>query len=399
MLLPSARACAQLWIGTGYDGVDQRYYLVDTSLLTPDSLERLYLASSDVDEGELSVRTRMGGTLSWDQTTAITSLAWRHRTNLLAQSSRRGSTRGRAEYHVDWKTPHETGDANALSDYAIHELRLEGEQRVGAIWARLRGAGEWLYYPTPGQFSHDHQQYGGELRLRSGSDSGWQTALLGGIVRRHAPGAERVSYRELRGGFEISGNGGWCVGAALHFADRRYEIDPSLTDFLRGRVRLEWLNSRLAATWLGALEVEAYNYLDRASLVSDYIQVDLRQRRVFALSSSWRPFVEPGVEALWADSAQLGGDYVEPRVSIGAEFLHVTGWWANADLTARYRSYDQTLPGISNYWRFGASLLVDGPLWGRLTFNLLYAPDWEWHDNGTDDISVSLISASLRYRL
>lgn len=394
---------AQVWIATGFDGMSQQYYLatIDTNLASPDELLYIRQTASELNEGRLSLRTRVGSWLSWDQTTALTSLSWQHRTALVAMSDRTRKTRGVLEYRLDWKSPHDADEAGALSNFAVHEAEAAGEHRFGNYTLRLDGYGEWVHYPDPGDFAYDYTHYRGGARLNHSSDLYHFRELRLTLARREVPDSARVSYHEAAAQINL----GFTVDdlhfdATLEGADRRYDTDEGHVDYSVGRLHLGWRDAGFPARWSGILEAEGYDYQDPESPVSDFVRVIVRPRRAFPVGASWSPFVEPGLEAVFADADLTDENYFEPRLAIGSDYFDLDNWWVSGDVSAGYRNYraaDQE--GLTDYWRFGVSLLLDGKLSGHLGWNLLLAQEWEWHANSADDISVTLFTTGLSYRI
>ena len=394
---------AQIWIGTGFDGMSQNYYLanIDTLTTSPDSLALLRQTAADLNEGRLSVRTRVGDRLSWDQTTALTSLSWQHRTTLAAMSDRTKKTRGRLEYRLNWKSPHDRGEADVLSNFAVHEATAEGERKFGNYALRVDGRGEWVHYPDPGDLAYDYRHYRGSVRLNHSSDLYHYREGRLTLARREVPDSGRVSYLEAAGQFTLGFTiGDFNFNAQVEGADRRYDNDDAHLDFAVGRLQFDWRDAGFPARWSGTLEAEGYNYFHPDSPVSDFTRVIVRPRRAFPIGSNWSPFVEPGLETVFADVDLTDENYFEPRLALGSDYFNFDGWWASGDVGVSYRDYRATdLEGLTDYWRFGVNLFVEGRLSRALSVNLLLAQDWEWHRDSTADISVTLLSTGLSYRI
>lgn len=395
---------AQVWVGTGYDGVSQRYYLatVDTSLVSADSLAYLRETSSAVDEAEFSIRSRIGENISWDQTSAVTSLAWHHQTTLRAQSDRSRNTRLGAEYRLDWKSPLEPEDASLITDFSVQGVDVEAEQR-GRSWSgRVRGSGEWVHYPNPGDFGFDYGQYRGELRLARPVDIVYQQALSLLFAHRKVPDSSAATYTQWGGALELPWRANdWWVTTWLHVADRRYESAANRVDFGSARLTVEWRDDRYPSRWSGRAELEGFNYYDPQPLIADYAHAYLAPRYALPLGGDVVGYVEPGAEWQWNRAEAGVADWSEPRCVVGADYFHRSGRWvmAEVELARRLLSGTGLLVPETNYWRFGVSVTADGPVWGRTTLSLLYSQEWEWHREDSDDISVSLVSMGLRYRL
>ena len=76
----------------------------------------------------------------------------------------------------------------------------------------------------------------------------------------------------------------------------------------------------------------------------------------------------------------MNEDYFEPRFVTGTELFTSRGWWASAEAGVGHRTYPQgSISGLSDFWRLGFNLFFDAPLWRRLTLNIVYSQDWEWH--------------------
>ena len=107
---------------------------------------------------------------------------------------------------------------------------------------------------------------------------------------------------------------------------------------------------------------------------------------------------QPGVERYASDAAE---DYWEPRVSVGGEYMNFGGVMATGDVSLGRRRYDDGVNDLlgSDYWRLTVDVLVDGPVWGKVTASVLVSQDWEWHESSSDDMSVTLVSVGVRYRL
>lgn len=394
---------AQLWIGTGFDGMSQQYYLETTDSLgiPPESLAVLRQPLADVNEGRLWMRTRVGDHLSWDQTTALTSLSWQHRTTLTAKSDRMKRTRGRLEYRLNWKSPHETDETDVLSNFSVHEAEAEGEHRFGRMALRVDGHGEWVHYPDPGELAYDYQHYRGSVRLTHTSDLYHYREGKLTLTRRLVPDSARVSYEEASGQFALGFTAAdLTFDSRLEGAARRYDDDLAHLDFEVGRWQLTWRDLEYPARWSGTLEAEGYHYRDTASPVTDFMRVIARPRRAFPLGSGWSPFVEPGLEVLFAETDVIDENYVEPRLALGSDYFNLDGWWGSADISTSYRNYrGADEDGLTDYWRFGINLFVDGRLTRNLSVNLLLAQDWEWHANSANDISVTLFTTGLSYKI
>jgi hypothetical protein len=180
-------------------------------------------------------------------------------------------------------------------------------------------------------------------------------------------------------------------------AGRRYDDDRSGLDYNLARVRVHWNDDGIQARWPGILEVESYRYQSAASLLADFVRTDIRQRRAFPLPGGWSPYLEPGFEYVWSAADE---DYAEPRLILGTELFRLDGWWASTDAGLARRTYPTgSLSGFSNFWRVGVNVFINGPITRRLALNILYTQDWEWHTEGSDNISVLLLSAGLRYRI
>lgn len=402
LTLPTQAAHGQVWLGMGYDAISQEYFLVtaDTALLTPDSVTTLKQTATALNEGQLSLRTRLGQSSGWDQTTAFTDLYWHHNTTLVLKSPRRRPLRGRVQYRLNAKGPHKDRieETSPLSNYRIHEFLAEGEQRFGSTSVRLRAQSEAIRYPDPHELAYDYNQGKLELRVSHAPTAVSYRELTGSVKRREVPDSGRVSYNEAYGRFGLGwGTGGWRMSAAIEGARRAYDVADAGLDHSVVRLRADWSDNGFPARWIGAMELEGYEYDDTLSVLSDFLRMDVRQRHQFPVNSKWTPFVEPAVEFVYsrADDA-----YVEPRTSLGTEFFRLDGWWANADVVVGYRDYEQAeLEGRSDYWRFGLNLLVDGPITKQVSFSLLYSQEWERHVEGSDNFTVVLLSAGLKYRL
>jgi hypothetical protein len=396
-------AFAQVWIGTGFDGLSQQYYLseIDTSLITPDSLLQLRQTATELNEGKLSLRTRAGEAVSWDQTTALTSISWHHQSLFVAKSDRSRPTRGLVQYRLDWKSPHDSDEPAAFSNFVVHEARAEGERALGASALKLSGSGQWVHYPEPGELAYDYRHYRAVAKFNHlGDELDYQEGQFA-YVRREVPDSTRLSYREASASLGMgTGMGDLFVDARLEGADRRYDNDEAHIDFSVGRLRLDWRDVDFAPKWSGTLEVEGYNYYHPASPISDFVRAAVRPRRSFPLGAGWSPFVEPGVEAIFADASLTDENYFEPQLGVGVDYLSLDGLWMSGVITGSRRNYrtdDQD--GLSDYWRFGVNAIFDGRLWRGLSGSILVSQDWEWHSDSADDISLTLVSAGLRYRV
>lgn len=402
LTLHAETAVGQVWLGMGYDAISQEYFLVtaDTSLLTPDSVTTLKQTATALNEGQLSIRTRLGRTSGWDQTTSLTDLYWHHTTTLVLKTPRRRPFRARGQYRLNAKGPHKDriNETSPLSNYRIHELLAEGEQRFGSTSVRLRVQGEAIRYPDPQELAYDYNQGKLEMRLNHAPTAESYRELTGSVKRRHVEDSGRVSYREAYGRFGLGWSaGGWRMSAALEGARRKYDVADAGLDHGVVRLRAEWADAGFPARWIGAMELEGYEYDDTLSVLSDFMRMDVRQRHQFPQGSKWTPFVEPGVEFVYS---RADDGYFEPRATLGTEFFRLDGWWANADLVVGYRDYEQAvLEGRSDYWRFGLNLLMDGPISRKVSFNLLYSQEWERHGEDSDNFTVVLLSAGLKYRL
>jgi hypothetical protein len=331
----------------------------------------------------------------------LTTLSWQHRTALAVTSDRGRKTRGTLEYRLNWKSPHDSNEPGLLSNFAVHEAQAVGEHKFGNYALRVDGRGEWVHYPDPGELAYDYSHYRGSVKLYHGSDlyhyREWRLAL----ARRDVADSGRASHREAAGHFNLGFTiGDFAFDAAFQGADRRYDTDLAHIDFAVGRARLDWRDSGFPARWSGTVEAEGYNYFHPESPVSDFTRMSVRPRRAFPVGANWSPFIEPGLEAVFADVDLTDDNYFEPRLVLGSNYFSLDGWWASGDVGVSYRDYrakDQE--GLTDYWRFGVNLLVDGRLSRNLTWNLLLAQDWEWHGNSSDDISVTLFTTGLSYRI
>jgi hypothetical protein len=399
-LLQYEVAHAQVWLGLGYDGVSQAYFLsvADTSLLTPDSVLQLERTASAINEGQASLRTRVGSQLSWDQTTAYSSTYWQHRTTLAAYSPRDRSAWGGLEYRLNVKKPHEAAETSPYSDYLFQELHGRLQKQFSGFGMGLRGVLESVYYPHAQDFAYDYNQFRGEWKVSRASDPIHYQELAVLYQRRIVPDSARVSYRDAGVNVGVGWSvWAWRADAVLELSDRRYDSPEAGYDYGLARLRANWNDDGIQARWPGLLEVETYQYHSAVSILADFARVDFRQRRAFPLSGGWSPFVEPGVELV---RSAVDEDYYEPRLVTGTELFRLDGWWAQADVGAGHRWYPNgDLAGFSDYWRLTTNLFVDGPLTRRLALTIMYTQDWEWHTETADDMSVLLLSAGLRYKL
>jgi len=393
-------AIAQVWLGVGYDGVSQEFFLttIDTSGQSADVIEEFRRTATSINEEQVLLRTRVGRLLIWDQTTALTSLYWQHRTSLLAYTDRGGRTWGGLEYRFNMKRPHTERETGAFSNFVFQEIRGTLERRFGSAAVRLRGIGELVHYPEPGLLTYDYRQFRGEVQIgRSTEPLHFQEATVL-LIRRDVPDSARFSYLEAGLNLGMGWTMGlWRAGVALEFADRRYDLDQTGLDHGAIRLHANWNDDGLQARWPGLLEVEGYHYHDRTSLLSDFLRLEFRQRRAFPLSRGWTPYIEPGVESVWS---AVDEDYLEPRMAIGTELFTLRGWWASAEARVGHRNYPNgSISGLTDFWRLGFNLFFDAPLWPRVTLNVVYTQDWEWHSEISDNLSLFLLSAGIRYRM
>lgn len=393
---------AQVWLGLGYDAISQEYFLItaDTTNITPDSLATLRQTAIALDEGQFSLRTRLGQTSGWDQTTSITDLYWQHHTTLVYRSARNRPFRGRLQYTLNAKGVREDQEVETspLSSYRVHQFLAEGDQRFGKTSVRLRLQGEAVRYPDPQELAYDYDQGKVELRVMHSTSAASYREITGSIRKRQVPDSSRVSYREAFGRFALGwGTAGWRFSAALEGLRREYDVADAGLDHNTIRVRADWVDNGITARWIGSVEMEQYDYFSSVSILSDILRMDIRQRYQVPLNLVWTPFVEPGLEFVHAPGDD---DYFEPRVTLGTEFFRLDGWWANADVVLGYRNYNQVeLDALTDYWRIGLNLLVDGPITSRVSLNLFYSQEWERHTEQIDNFSVVLFSAGLKYRL
>ena len=396
-----AETVAQVWLGVGYDAISQEYFLVtaDTSLLTPDSLTTLRQTAIALNEGQFSLRTRLGQASGWDQTTSITDLYWQHHTTLVYRSPRSRRFRSRLQYTFNAKGVREGRqvETSPLSNYRNHRFLAEAEQRFGRTSVRLRLRGEAVRYPDPQELAYDYDQGKVEMRVVRATSAVSYRELTGSFRKRVVPDSSRVSYAETLGRFALGFSaGGWRFGATLEGMRREYDDADAGLDHNIIRIRADWMDDGITARWPGILELEHYNYVSSASILSDFLRLDLRQRHQVPLGMMWTPFIEPGLELVRAPDDE---NYFEPRVTLGTEFFRLDGWWANADVVLGYRSYDQVqLDALTDYWRIGLNLLLDGPITHRVSLNLLFSQEWERHLEQADNFSVVLLSAGLKYR-
>jgi len=369
-------AHSQVWLGLGYDGVSQAYFLsvADTSFLTPDSVLELKRTASAINEAQASLRTRVGRAAAWDQTTSYSSTYWQHRTTLSAYSARNRSAWGGLEYRLNIKKPHEETEASPYSDYLFQELHGRLQKQFSSIGMGLRGVVETVRYPHAQDFSYDYNQFRGEWKVSRGTDPVRYQEVSVTYKRRIVPDSARVSYRDLGANFGLGwGMGSWRADAVLELSDRRYDSPESANDYGLARLRTNWNDDGIQARWPGLLEVETYKYHSATSLLADFARVDLRQRRAFPLSGGWSPFVEPGVELV---SSAVDEDYYEPRLVTGTELFRLDGWWAQADVGAGHRTYPNgDLAGFTDYWRFTTNVFVDGPITRSLALTVMYTQD------------------------
>jgi hypothetical protein len=399
VVLTGAAAEAQVWVGVGYDGISQAYYLetIDTTLVSPDSLDQLRLTATAINEGQVFLRTRIGSKLSWDQTTAATSLYWHHRSLVAARTSRLRPTWTFVEYRLDLKYPHRSTDTSPFANFRVHEFHGEVGRRFGRSSLRFIGRGEFVFYPDPQELAYDYRQFRGELRFSHIDDPVHYRQAGIRFLRREVPDSSRITYLEAGGQLGLGWSiGWWRLQASLEGVRRTYDVPEAGLDHNVLRLYANWSDDGVRALWPGLLEVEVWDYRSALSVLEDYMRVDLRQRRFLPLAGSWTPFVEPGLEAVFSRADE---GYLEPRAVVGTEFFRAEGWWANVDLGLGYRDYeDPVLTGMTDHWRFAINVMVDGPIWPRVRFNLLYTQDWEWHAAVTDNITVVLLSAGVKYR-
>lgn len=400
LLVTADVTCSQVWLGVGYDGVSQAYFLsvVDTSFLTPDSILQLKRTESAINEAQASLRTRIGSATAWDQTTSYSSTYWQHRTTLSAYSSRNRSAWGGLEYRLNLKKPHEEFEASPYSDYLFQELHGRVQKQFKSVGMGLRGVLETVHYPHAQDFAYDYNQFRGEWKLSRGTSPIRYEDLSFLYQRRIVPDSARVSYRVLGANLGLGWSmGSWRADAVLELSDRRYDVPEAGYDHGLVRLRAHWNDDGVQAKWPGFLEVESYQYHSSVSLLADFARADLRQRRAFPLPGGWAPFVEPGLELV---SSAVDEDYYEPRLVTGTELFRLDGWWAQADVGAGHRSYPNgDLAGFTDYWRLTTNVFIDGPLSRHLALYVMYSQDWEWHTATSDDMSVLLFSAGMRYRL
>jgi hypothetical protein len=393
-------AAAQIWLGLGYDGLSQEYFLtvIDTTFLTPDSVDQLRRTATAINEGEFSLRSRVGRNLSWDQTTSYGSVYWQHRSYLSAYTPRNKSIWAGLEYRLNLKTPHDTAEASAFSDFVFHEVRGRLQKQFSRFALGLKGSTELVNYPGAQDLAYDYRQYRGDLTFSRASDPVNYQEVTARFQRRHVSDSGNVSYNEAGADLGVGwGWGLWRAAAHLELAGRRYDDDRSGLDFNLARLRVNWNDDGVQARWPGILEVESYRYRSVASLLADFVRADIRQRRAFPLPGGWSPYLEPGLEYVWSAADE---DYAEPRLIVGTELFRLDGWWASTDFGVAHRTYPTgSLSGFSDFWRVGVNVFVNGPITRRLALSILYTQDWEWHTQATDNISVLLLSAGLRYRI
>lgn len=294
--------------------------------------------------------------------------------------------------HGDWRTRVEATREAPLSE------TVDGLFRLGWEHSRTRGDSTSYLY--------DYDL----LRVRTGLTWGagwlpaWEARLEGRL--KEVPRAEPGGYRELRGSV------GWRPEPGVRSVNlearlRDYEIDDAVGRDLRS-LELE-LKQRLAGTRSLSLKLETrlegtdYDGEDELYYDSAEWQAHLPLQTAW---NGWELSAGPAARLLW-DISDGSRDFRQWTWRTGAGRLVSAGGFAELSLEVGHRNYLSGGADVievsslsssilrSDYWLVDALALLNLPVWGGVSVDLVASTSYEQHRGESERIHITFVTLGL----
>jgi hypothetical protein len=295
------------------------------------------------------------------------------------------------------------GDWRALVE-ATREIPLgtgRAAFRLGYEHSRTRG--------DTTSFIYDFDLLRARVLLSGGSTGwlpDWEFRVEG--ASKAVPRGLAGGYEEVRVGATWRSGGGSRREISLDGRLRDYGIDDGVGKDLRG-FELNWRESLLGPSRLEAetrwvlsdYRSEDELYYDASEL---FFHLPFRPLR-----SGWTLSVGPVARLLW-DLNRLGRDFRQLSARIGVNGLFGLGGFVDLTLEGGYRDYPSEISDVieisslsssilrSDYWLVDLLFLVNLPLWGGVSFDVLASSSWEVHTVEAERIQVTLVTFGLARR-
>lgn len=392
--------------GIGYDFLSQRYFLDSVSrdeadaVLTEWSLKTNYL---DDVKGLVSFRLFPLSNRNLELNTKYEQSADFIKVKFLGDArTNLGSARLDINTQFDWRKRHrgevDFGD-NYIYGYSRAKLAVPLSTSVKGF---VQTQGEFVNFDSVSSSSYNFYRVGGKVGL----DKIWENFSFGNVAltftTRQVPDSLGLNYVD----FGLEGNyfGFYSQGDIDMFARlgrKDYNLIDGRNDFwrletdIRNKVRL---GEEYFAKQELEFELTGYDPTDPVNL--DYYRIELTlltgfEANYFALG------VGPEFEALHEekDIFTISEDYFEIGGKIDVDYIKAGKLFLAVESVLGRRDLKDNNELLTDYTYERVNVIADVRFFRRLTFNVLFSAEWEWHQISTNDSEIYLLSSSLTFGL
>jgi hypothetical protein len=389
-------------VGFGYEFLSQEYF---ADSLLADSIESaLALKTSYLDDfkGQISLEYAPGDSRALVLRSVYEQSDQDLRLRLAGYwRGRLGSMQLETRTEFDWRE-HDSDSAGTNDGYILGRTRLGARVPLNAeVSARGWLKADIVRYDLPSAYQQNHYRI--EARAGLAAELGDLSMLEGGLffLTRQVADSIQLNYKSLGAEgtfFGLYGTGD--INLAFRAEKKDYNRPDRYDDYTRvevdGRNSLRFGRQFFARQELD-LEIALFAEEDLLNLNYTRLRVGLLgglDYRRISLAAG------PVFEYLWEEDANYSGgqDYSESGFKVGVDVVTPTTIFASVESEIGLRNQREETFLQSDFVYERLNLMADWRVIGGLEFHILFAAEWEWHENPDENNRILLLSAGLSHQ-
>jgi hypothetical protein len=394
--------------GIGYDYVSQEYFLDSLRLLGEDSLvgatllKRDYLDDKKVilyltwdNRSLISASKVYGVEIGWEQTDEIYRAVSNINFGLSGEEHRLSGEIGFDTKKRFSGAVNPGEEVTVLDGYLKYRYNLSDRTEAG-----FKIYGERVWFDSATSYVYDYGRLGATLRMGLLSENYNSITLDFTGELREVPDSADLNYKLFRGSLGYIGTllGSFSSGSAsLEYRD--YKLNGGLDDYFLSTLYAtsDWSLSENYVLETN-ISLELFDYA-----VNDFVNADyflgrfdlLMKRKLGDLNLVFGPkselyFVETDYSS--------DDDYYEISASLGTDYIGSKGNLLLLENQLGQRDYNTAQIYTSDFWFNRLTVVGSAGLWRDLTLDIFFSAEWEWHEIGSDDNRIFLVTTDLTYR-
>lgn len=392
--------------GIGYDFISQEYFLDSASQAAADSvLTEWSLKTNYLDDfkGFLSLGVspfgddRLQLTSKYEQTPDFLRLKF-----LGNSRTKLGSSRLDLKAELDWKNRHngtaEFGDSYIFG-YSRAKLGVPLNPDLKGIF-ELRG--EFVEFDSASETSYNFYRAGGRVGLEKIYENFSFADLKFSFLTRQVPDSSALNYVDF--GLEGSVLGLYEQGEADLYARlgrKDYNQIDGRNDFWRleldGRNKVR-LGENSFVRQILQFDMTRYDPNDPVNL--DYYLFELTFLAGIENTNSSLG-IGPQFEILHEakDDFAVSEDYFEIGAAVDFDLIKARKYFVSIESVIGRRDLKDNTDLLTDYTFERLNFIGDVKFFKRLSLNVFFSAEWEWHTISTNNSEIYLLSSSLAYGL